>query len=90
MDRLRRNRPRLKLDPKTYRELCVQVLTRDGWRCQSCGSARNLQVHHLRARGKLGDDALENRISLCARCHAQQHRNSRKIGTKASHGLTKL
>ena len=75
MERLRRKRPRLRLDPKTYKELCGQVLARDGWRCQSCGSARNLQVHHLRARSKLGDDALQNLISLWARCHARQHLN---------------
>ena len=75
MDQLRHKRPRLKLDPGAYKELCGQVLARDGWRCQSCGSARNLQVHHLRARSKLGDDALQNLISLCAECHARQHHN---------------
>jgi len=75
MNRLLRKRPRLKLDPTTYKELRDQVLARDGWRCQSCGSSRNLQVHHLRARSKLGDDILENLISLCASCHALQHGN---------------
>jgi hypothetical protein len=35
MDRLRRKKPRLKLGPKTYNELCGHVLARDGWRCQS-------------------------------------------------------
>ena len=73
MHRLCRKRPRLKLDPKAYKELRDQVLARDGWRCQSCGSSRNLQVHHLRARSKLGDDAPQNLITLCAECHARQH-----------------
>ena len=76
MDRFCRKRPRLKLDPTTYNELRGQVLDRDGWRCQTCGSSRNLQVHHLRARSKLGDDALQNLITLCTECHARQHRNS--------------
>lgn len=75
MHRLSRKRPRLELDPKAYKELRDQVLARDGWRCQSCGSSRNLQVHHLRARSKLGDDALQNLITLCAECHARQHGN---------------
>jgi 5-methylcytosine-specific restriction endonuclease McrA len=39
----------------------------------------NLQVHHLRARTKLGDDALQNLITLRAECHAPQHRNSRDL-----------
>ena len=38
---------RLRLDPESYRELHRQVLERDGWRCQVCGSMQNLQVHHL-------------------------------------------
>jgi len=75
MDPLRPKKPRLKLDAENYNELRNQVLARDGWRCQSCGSRRNLQVHHMRARSKLGDDALQNLISLCAGCHGQQHRN---------------
>ena len=75
MERWLRKRPRLKLDPTTYKELRDQVLARDGWRCQHCGSSRNLQVHHLRARNKLGDDAPENLITLCADCHARQHGN---------------
>lgn len=74
MDCLRPKKPRLKLDAELYKQLRTQVLARDGWRCQGCGSARDLQVHHLRARSKLGDDALENLISLCAACHAEQHR----------------
>jgi len=59
-------RPRLKLDADTYKYLRYRVLTRDGWRCQCCGSTQNLEVHHLRFRSKLGDDVLENLITLCA------------------------
>ena len=40
--------PRLRLDSTSYRELHRQVLERDGWRCQVCGSMQHLQVHHLR------------------------------------------
>ncbi len=75
MDPLRPKRPRLALDASGYEVLRYQVLDRDGWRCQSCGATNNLQVHHLSARSKLGDDSLENLITLCARCHSQQHRN---------------
>jgi hypothetical protein len=59
---------RIILDEKSYRELWRYVLERDGWRCQSCGNPRNLQVHHIRWRSKLGGDCEENLITLCANC----------------------
>jgi 5-methylcytosine-specific restriction endonuclease McrA len=74
MQELRQKRPRLKLGPEEYNSLRNRVLERDGWRCQSCGSSKNLQVHHLSKRSELGDDALDNLITLCAACHLRQHR----------------
>ena len=65
------------LNPTRIAELTRQVLARDGWRCQDCGAARDLQVHHIRSRGRLGDDAEENLITLCAGCHRARHLNHR-------------
>ncbi|MGO9642579.1 MAG: HNH endonuclease [Candidatus Acidiferrales bacterium] len=50
------------------------MLERDGWHCQSCGRAENLQVHHIEPRSRLGDDTTENLIALCVRCHQKAHR----------------
>jgi hypothetical protein len=47
-------------------QLPRQVLERDGWRCQVCGSMQNLQVHHLRFRSHSGGDEEQNLITLCA------------------------
>ena len=66
-------RPRLHLDSEAYQQLCQQVLQRDGWRCQQCGSRTNLQVHHIQVRSQSGDDSEENLITLCADCHAHHH-----------------
>ena len=66
-------KPRLQLDSESYRELCQQVLCRDGWRCQACGSRSNLQAHHIQLRSQSGDDAEDNLITLCTKCHAQAH-----------------
>jgi 5-methylcytosine-specific restriction endonuclease McrA len=66
-------RPRLRLDPESYSKLRRQVLERDGWRCQNCGSPHNLQVHHIRSRSLLGDDAAQNLITLCDTCHTRAH-----------------
>ena len=71
--RLRQRRPRLRLDLESYRRLCRQVLERDGWRCQDCGSQVDLQVHHMNPRSQMGDDTEENLITLCAHCHAVTH-----------------
>jgi 5-methylcytosine-specific restriction endonuclease McrA len=70
---------RVKLDPEAYAQLCRQVLERDSWRCQHCGNATQLQVHHLRFRSALGDDSLENLITLCAFCHTRIHRRQNEL-----------
>ena len=46
----------LRLDPISYESLRQQVLRRDGWRCQSCGTMSNLEVHHKQFRNHSGDD----------------------------------
>ena len=56
------------------RQLCYQVLERDGWRCQVCGRAEDLQIHHIQPRSRLGDDSAENLIALCVMCHQKAHR----------------
>jgi len=80
MQRLRQKQPRLKLDPYSYKALRNQVLDRDGWRCQDCGSAKMLEVHHVNPRSKLGHDASENLITLCVDCHRRRHGDSMQFG----------
>jgi ATP-dependent DNA helicase RecQ len=67
---------RLRLDSEAYEALRQRVLHRDGWRCQSCGTMANLEVHHQHFRSRLGDDSEANLITLCAVCHAGAHRVS--------------
>jgi 5-methylcytosine-specific restriction endonuclease McrA len=62
--------PGLRLDSVSYENLRQQVLRRDSWRCQSCGTMANLEVHHRQFRSHSGDDSKENLITLCATCHA--------------------
>ncbi len=73
MKGIRAKRPRLRLDPEEYRQLCREVLERDGWRCQSCGGVRDLQVHHIQWRSHLGDDIESNLVTLCNICHQLLH-----------------
>ncbi len=64
---------RIRLDRDSYQRLCKQVLHRDSWRCQRCGSSKDLQVHHIQQRSRLGGDVEENLIILCSVCHREIH-----------------
>jgi 5-methylcytosine-specific restriction endonuclease McrA len=64
---------RIKLGIRTYNRLMKLVLERDDWQCQKCGSLENLPIHHQIKRSQLGDDALGNLLTLCARCHMAEH-----------------
>ena len=75
MTEIRGKRPRIREELQEYRDLRTQVLQRDSWRCQNCGSFNNLQVHHIRPRSRLGDDTEANLITLCANCHRNCHRS---------------
>jgi 5-methylcytosine-specific restriction endonuclease McrA len=63
----------LRLDPASYEILRQQVLRRDGWRCQSCGTMSNLEVHHQEFRSHAGADSEQNLITLCTGCHTAIH-----------------
>lgn len=50
------------------------VLSRDGYRCRSCGVGDcRLHVHHKIPQSEGGTDHPENLISLCPECHASEH-----------------
>jgi len=74
MNGIRAKVARLRLDAVSYEYLRLQVLRRDGWRCQSCGAMLNLEVHHQRFRSHSGADSELNLITLCGACHSQAHR----------------
>jgi HNH endonuclease len=65
--------PRLRLDAASYEQLRQQVLRRDGWRCQFCGTMTKLEIHHKQFRSHSGSDSEENLIRLCSTCHAGVH-----------------
>jgi len=73
MSKFLQKRPRLKLPLAKYQALSNQVLKRDGWRCQLCGTSNDLHVHHVKSRSSLGDDTIQNLITLCAKCHETFH-----------------
>ena len=73
MSEIRAKRSPVRLDANAYRQLFKEVLERDGWRCQSCGSLSAVEVHHKRFRSHQGADAKNNLITLCCKCHRDIH-----------------
>ena len=73
MNAIRPKVARLRLDPISCESLRQEVLRRDGWRCQSCGTMANLEIHHKEFRSHSGHDSEENLITLCTTCHAYVH-----------------
>ena len=62
------------LGSEYWKKLRRECFARDGFRCVKCGSAMNLNAHHLNY-DKLGDyDELENLITLCGACHTEVHK----------------
>ena len=76
MSRILQKGLRIRLDRDDYELLRQEILRRDGWRCQSCGSMSKLEVHHREFRSQAGDDLEQNLITLCAICHSLVHRRS--------------
>jgi 5-methylcytosine-specific restriction endonuclease McrA len=77
MSQIRAKSPRLRLSPESYEDVRQQVLRRDGWRCQSCGTISNLEVHHKAFRSHAGEDSEENLITLCIECHDGIHKGAK-------------
>ena len=73
MNRNPMKRTPLRLDDREYENLREQVLGRDDWRCQFCGSMTNLEVHHQKFRSHSGPDHEDNLITLCSGCHSAEH-----------------
>ena len=48
------------------------ALASDNCHCVDCGTAHNLQVHHLRYTN-LGNEPLADLVTLCGNCHIKRH-----------------
>lgn len=64
-----------------YKQWRSAVFQRDNYTCQSCGSKKNLQAHHIVywrdcvSNPKLRYD-IENGITLCRKCHLKAHKGT--------------
>lgn len=65
---------------KEYRKWVKDVLQRDNYSCQDCGSKDNLQAHHIEpySQNPYMRVVLENGVTLCGECHSNQHNDMGK------------
>jgi len=57
----------------TWRDVCMAVKVRDGYRCRACRTRYADHVHHLVYRSHGGQDAATNCVALCTTCHQLVH-----------------
>jgi hypothetical protein len=66
------------------------VFARDGWRCTvpACSSRRNLHDHHITFRSRGGDNARDNRTTVCAAHHLHGiHTGTIRAEGRAPHAI---
>jgi len=59
-----------------------EVVTRDGSKCQNCGSEEGLVIHHIDHQGrgkKKPNNNPSNLVTLCRGCHVTHHVHGRKL-----------
>lgn len=63
------------------------ALERDGHSCQECGSVENLHVHHLIPWADAPElrIVVDNGITLCSECHADEHPNLHSLIARGSY-----
>lgn len=59
--------------PENWQEIRQNVLIRDSYRCIKCNSTDNLHIHHIYQKYFGGSHQLSNLITLCDKCHSDQH-----------------
>ena len=58
-----------------WRNFRKSILERDNYKCQECGTNKNLCVHHIKPRSEYKELVYDpsNVITLCKYCHAKRH-----------------
>ena len=69
---------------RSWREIRLAALDRDGHACTICQSVDRLQVHHVNPYRYSKDHSLGNLVTLCRKCHS---REELKVNPAAADGL---
>ena len=59
---------------RAYARMRRRILDARGWRCEDCGRAGRLELHHVIEVADGGDDSPDNLRALCRPCHFAEHK----------------
>lgn len=55
-----------------WQEIRKKVFKEYGYRCDQCGSTKNLHIHHITYEN-LGEEDISDLVPLCENCHKKLH-----------------
>jgi 5-methylcytosine-specific restriction endonuclease McrA len=61
------------LKSQEWKDKRTLVLKRDHYKCKSCKSYNNLEVHHLSGYSDIPNESIESLVTLCRSCHQAWH-----------------
>ena len=61
------------LQSKEWQIVRRKRLQIDGYRCQMCGTGKNLQVHHISYEHLGQEKEIDDLVTLCKECHQKVH-----------------
>lgn len=61
------------LRSEKWQEKRKERLLQDGYRCQLCGTGKNLEVHHVTYE-RIGNEKISDLVTLCNNCHQFVHK----------------
>jgi len=64
-----------------WQEIRKQIYERDNYKCRLCNSEKDICVHH-RTYKYIGEEKLEELITMCKRCHNKFHKVNPEINYK--------
>lgn len=74
------------LDSNAWKHKREERKLLDNYRCNQCPRVNNLTVHHL-SYARLGDELMEDLITLCDHCHHTHHGLERSLETQATQAI---
>ena len=72
------------LNGNEYKQLREEIITRANGKCEICG-ASGKHIHHIKQRQHGGTNEPYNLMYLCAKCHAERHKNDNVYNIMIKH-----
>ena len=66
------------INSEEWKEKRIERIELDGYKCRFCGSAKNLEVHHINYSSAPNED-MDDLLTLCHSCHQTLHAADKKF-----------